>query len=425
MRFVLIVVLNINIVIFSQENISSLYEDVVLIYDTLKSYEPSVFNQIPDDVTILALGEASHGQGSFFSHKGELFKNLVKYKNFKSFALEAGIPECDKINRYILYGEGSSIESLKFLGYGVWEIAEFVNLIEWMKGYNDNIINDIDKLEFYGIDCQKTHGIVGKIKKYLNKYSSLQNIETDKLLIDLLYMDNRVDRKMAKNMINPVNVLVDSILLRIDGDDSYSLKEKSFIRFELTSLIQKCEMDSKRDKKSYQLRAKYMAKNAVNIQHHLGKKAVLSAHNGHVFKVKSAKEMGFFIQDRIKKSYYSIGFDFKGGSITGFTMDSAYYYSRVLKFIENKEGSLSLKLGELSTQDYFIDFRTLTKEKRELLNHKYYMHDIMGCFGNPWCNSTYWKVNPIHAYDGILYVQETFPSSILWMKRPIKGWKYE
>ena len=71
MRFVLIIVLNINIVIFSQENISSLYEDVVLIYDTLKSYEPSVFNQIPDDVTILALGEASHGQGSFFSHKAE------------------------------------------------------------------------------------------------------------------------------------------------------------------------------------------------------------------------------------------------------------------------------------------------------------------------------------------------------------------
>jgi len=82
------------------------------------------------EIQILGFGEASHGQGSFFTHKANSFKWLAENAGYSVFALEAGFSEALRINDYVLFGHGSAREGLEYLNYGVWEIEEFVDLIE-------------------------------------------------------------------------------------------------------------------------------------------------------------------------------------------------------------------------------------------------------------------------------------------------------
>src|SRR5215831_9958869 len=60
--------------------------------------------QILNEVTVVGLGETTHGTREFFQLKHRLVEFLVKEMNFGSFALEASSAACQAINDYILYG---------------------------------------------------------------------------------------------------------------------------------------------------------------------------------------------------------------------------------------------------------------------------------------------------------------------------------
>ena len=137
------------------------------------------------EVQIIGFGEASHGQGSFFKHKINSFKWLVENEGYKIFALEAGFSESLKINQYVLYGLGSAKESLTNLNYGVWQIEEFVELIEWMRAYNLN--NSPEKhIKFYGFDCQMSKGSIDYLKSVSHIIGYNFSHEELSLLEDLL-----------------------------------------------------------------------------------------------------------------------------------------------------------------------------------------------------------------------------------------------
>ena len=55
---------------------------------------------VKPEVQIIGLGEASHGQGSFFKHKINSFKWLVENEGYTIFALEAGFSESLKIKLF-------------------------------------------------------------------------------------------------------------------------------------------------------------------------------------------------------------------------------------------------------------------------------------------------------------------------------------
>ena len=94
---------------------------------------------------------------------------MAKNAGYTIFALEAGFTEALKINQYVLYGEGGAKEGLKYLNYGVWQIEEFVELIEWMREYNkEKPLHE--RVKFYGFDGLL---LVGSVKR-TGFYRSLQ-----------------------------------------------------------------------------------------------------------------------------------------------------------------------------------------------------------------------------------------------------------
>ena len=98
-----------------------------------------------DKCQVIGLGETSHGQGSFFEMKHRFFKYAVEELGYNVFALEAGLAECFRINEYVLHGKGDAESALKYLNYGVWEIRELKDLIEYPLHFQlkNNVLNHL------------------------------------------------------------------------------------------------------------------------------------------------------------------------------------------------------------------------------------------------------------------------------------------
>lgn len=109
---------------------------------------------IPENVKIIALGEATHGNVEFQELKLEIFKIMVEKYGVKAFAIEGDYGGCEKVNQYILGGDGSADEIAKAIDFKIYKTKEIAELISYMRKYNEKV-TDSEKLRFYGFDMQR------------------------------------------------------------------------------------------------------------------------------------------------------------------------------------------------------------------------------------------------------------------------------
>lgn len=109
------------------------------------------FGDIVGDARIVAVGEQTHGTSEFFRLKGRLLEYLVREKGFTLFAIEANLPEAERLNRYVLTGEGDPAELLEGLHFWTWNTREVLDMIAWMRGYNRTAPTPV---QFTGFDMQ-------------------------------------------------------------------------------------------------------------------------------------------------------------------------------------------------------------------------------------------------------------------------------
>ncbi len=102
------------------------------------------------DARIVALGEGTHGTAEFFRMKHRLVRFLAEEMGFTMFAIEATMPECEKLNAYVLGGEGDPAALIAGMYFWTWRTEEVLALVEWMRAYNAQG----GRLEFRGFDMQ-------------------------------------------------------------------------------------------------------------------------------------------------------------------------------------------------------------------------------------------------------------------------------
>jgi len=110
------------------------------------------FNQLKENlkgVSVVGLGEGSHGTKEFFEIKNDLIIYLIQNLDFKSIGFEFLADEIERANRFILTGEGDLKSILK--NYRLFNTKEFYNLFTWIKNYNQKL-KDKQKIEVYGLD---------------------------------------------------------------------------------------------------------------------------------------------------------------------------------------------------------------------------------------------------------------------------------
>ena len=175
----------------NKETIDWITNNSIEIEDANPNTELKIFeNNTPSkfaNAKIYGFGEASHNTKEFFDLKAKFFKHLVKTQGLKTFIMEEGYQAESGINEWISGGKGDSTTIAKNFNIGFWYTREIVNLLQWMRDYNQNKSEE-NKIRFYGMDIQMGKNISQEIREFvkINKMNSCMII-----LQKLLHMNER------------------------------------------------------------------------------------------------------------------------------------------------------------------------------------------------------------------------------------------
>ncbi len=277
---------------------------------------------------IYGFGEASHNTKEFFNLKAKFFKHLVKNQDVKVFIMEESYQAESGINEWISGGKGDIKTIAKNFNIGFWHTKEIVNLLKWMRDYNKGKVRE-EQIRFYGMDIQ-----IGKeINQEIRNFFNAKKITIDKKLLTVAdsCANKKIDFRKKDGwwqiQIPKLNKLKQQVLnLKLEGKEY-----KSLIRG-IDYLIKYTEYASHiKDEypKSTEFRDLKMFENVKWIVENESKngKAFIWAHNEHINKREmyytgsNIINLGRHLKDYYNEDYYSVGFDFGAGKISGFVVN--------------------------------------------------------------------------------------------------------
>jgi erythromycin esterase len=265
------------------------------------------------DSKIVALGEGTHGTSEFFKMKHRMMEFLAKEMGFTLFGLEANMPECRAINRYILHGEGDPRKALDGIYFWTWNTQEVLDMIEWMRRYN---LSASQKIHFYGIDMQFAEVALANVEEFFAVYDPA-NLSFVKGCYDTIRsLIIQQDQSFYNNSIEPdyqtwiseankvINLLKANKHKYLSNLDPVTVE---WVIQDATIVLQTASND-KRDQ--------YMADNVNWIldQWPPGTKIVLWAHNMHVSR--RINFMGNYLHQQYDEDVKIFGFCFHEGRYT-------------------------------------------------------------------------------------------------------------
>ena len=341
-------------------------------------------NKLIGNAKIVGLGENSHGSSSIFKVKLRLVKYLVKNLGFTLFALEAPAVECDLINRYVLYGKGTKREVIKNLVYKVWQNEDILNIIEWIKTYNETAKI---KVEFRGVDCQNSISALNYLLE-VKKGNPLHNAEVKKLK---QLFDYSLKEKKGWEVVYQQLNKVDSI---------YEI-EKTSDKIKRYLLIFRQGLTFHSESTDYKLRDQYMADNVDWLIKHgrSSEKIIVSADNQHINK--SSAVQGGYLNQMYGKDYVNIGFTYRAGH---YAADGP---KKVYDVHPPYLGTYEYFLSRSRFNNFIIDLR---KSDIEYLNKKAGFR-VLG--SRPQEGSQFVEVNLRSLFDVLIYLDKSEPTVFL------------
>ena len=108
---------------------------------------------IPEDVKVVGIGEASHGNAEFQTAKLMMLKKLVETGKCHSIAFEMSPGEAGEINDAIHSEDSDIIDQMSRSDYPLYDTQQMIDLVTWMKEYNKGKSVE-ESLMFYGVDSQ-------------------------------------------------------------------------------------------------------------------------------------------------------------------------------------------------------------------------------------------------------------------------------
>ena len=137
---------------------------------------------IVKDSKIIALGESTHGTSEFFKVKHRILQYAILELGVRTFILEDNQLIAEKINDYVLYGKGEAEKVIQSL-FGVWNREEMLQLIKWMRTYNNS--HPLNMVEFVGMDVQNPKLALEQKYKFLHQKDTTLAKKSEKLVEEI------------------------------------------------------------------------------------------------------------------------------------------------------------------------------------------------------------------------------------------------
>ena len=269
--------------------------------------KPLSADHIPDNVSVLAIGEAVHGSREFQELKLSVLREMVEKQGYTAFALEADYSECADINRYLQSGEGKPEELVQKFSFPIYHTKEMAALLGWIQDWNRTAPEE-KKVRFYGFDMQNPETGYAFLKQYSLAHGLSTEAEFDAVFKNVLTPPYSLSPETARQAV----AFLDGLRAKAGDADMRDADARDF-RMELTTVRQAMESWTSTEE-SNTLRDRDMAENVEairKIEAEIGSgKIVISAHDGHIERVNPIyTNMGVLLSQNFGNDYYAIGTD--------------------------------------------------------------------------------------------------------------------
>jgi erythromycin esterase len=368
--------------------------------------------------TIVGLGEATHGTSEFFHMKHRLLRYLVEREGFTIFAIEANMPECYRLNEYVLSGQGDPEMLLKGIYFWTWNTQEVLDMIKWMRAYNAGLDgHDGKKLQFTGFDMQIPQ-VADTIA--VRMISEMDPEFTDSARHVLLTTPtsprsiqemNEIKSKAAASEVEVLRLL-DHLLLKRQQYLQHSTKDSVDWMIQNVRIVQQA-LSLEASTSNYSIRDSCMAWNIGWIRdHNPGQKIVLWAHNGHIQKDSLGlfRSMGACLSEIYQQGYRNIGFAFDSGT---YTAKPRNMRGKVQTFVAPaaRPGSLEAQFHRIGEPLFFLDLRRVLLSSDT--NAAWITREMPVRFIGAVETNDYENVSLSTLFDGIIFSDRSTASQLL------------
>jgi erythromycin esterase len=368
---------------------------------------------------IVALGEATHGTREFFQLKHRLLEFLVTEMGFTTFAIEANWPESLSVNDSVLHGRGHPAKALAGLRFWTWDTEEVLDLILWMRHYNENSTHTT-KITFAGFDAQSTALAAAWIKDYLTRVDPALAAEIAPRL--MLFEEERRDYStLSAEDVDAIHATVRDLAERLLAEErvyvAQSTREEWRLACQYARVLRQVDEQRRAGgdaKTRYAVRDRAMAENIAWLLENEGPrcKTVVWAHNGHVARDAqgifggTVESMGMHLARRFGPDLVVVGFAFGEGAFRAVVKEAGD--RRPLREVvigPPPAESLDDVLARTGIPAFMVDLRRVDDHVAQWLREPRVTREIGAFFGSQeaMCET----IVPAARYDLLAFIART------------------
>ncbi len=371
--------------------------------------------QIPKDVRVVGIGEATHGNREFQLAKRDVLEKVVNEGNGRCICFEMATGDAIRLNDAVHDAGSDLVKAIGKQSYPLYDTPEMVQLLAWMRDYNQTVPYE-ESLMFYGVDIQGAQTSVSYLQELCEKDDSFFTGEEKEKLLSI-NADTKDDYRGEREFFEKL---------------SERLKQEKELKAKQLYIVAKCvvlsidapdyDKDPAANSRNRDLQMAQLLMDYSEIEKERGfSQVVITAHNGHVMKGGSSvlpsedsETMGDNINALFDGSYFCIGTGFYEGYVnihTAGTYDENY--ERADHFYRTDDPfAYQAKFFENGT--YCLDFSRVTDENSDIYKklHSYVFSGLIGegySPANDLGNSHRVSMIPTKRFDAEIYYYEVTP----------------
>lgn len=371
---------------------------------SLKNNSSNIFK----NVRLFGFGEATHYTKEFFDLKAKFFKHLVENEGVTLFMMEDIYGYSADVNRFVAGGEGDARQMAGKLGFTLWHNEEIMNLLQWMRNYNNGKAAD-KQVKFYAIDCQWAANTNVVIKQFINKYS-IKTQEGIGVVLDsciaLQFLNKKERIEKLAGYQKQLEILKTDLTNNFTPQDTIQIADLNEALYALTILNRYTNFLLKPDQDT---RDKIMADNVSWLlqQYGSGSKGFIWAHNAHIAKhAGKFYRMGIHLKEKYGDAYYSMGFSYAKGKLIGMTKRDKKIVWLTYDLNEPVKKTYAEVFNTANAPLYIINFKDALQNPalKTFLNSNLLIMDEANGGHYPRYNGK--KDKLAELYDGIIFVKD-------------------
>jgi erythromycin esterase len=362
------------------------------------------------DAQVVGLGEATHGTLEFFRLKHRLLEFMVQEMGFSGLAIEAPLAEARIVDAYVVEGRGDPARALATLGSPYGNDGEILELVRWMRAYNDRP-EHTRKLHFFGIDMQKERMAQVEVGAWIRRTAPERSGQFEDLIQRALALPRYFQGPMSTANTHAWQSISEGWLdlgksLKSAPKEPPSAKASEAL-FRQHQNLRILSQWSAHEADLWNVRDGAMASNVKDLLDHDGSlKVVLWAHNGHI-RSQNQAWMGWHLKRALGPRYLAVALTFLEGRFMASVPGKGHLACSV---VAENAGTLDRALASAGPGILALDLRRLplTGPVREWFE-AYQGSWSIGASFRP--GGDYVVSGPVlDGYDALCFVRHTTPA---------------